>query len=246
MTSRPTLVFGRNPVLACLRAKKRPVHQLFLLDSGKGLQDILDAAAGRPVKLVDRRTLDNMCGGANHQGAILEAGPLPKLSLEAWLDGQSPEGGLVVLLDSIEDPQNLGAIARSAAACGVQALVHPRDRSATFTPAAAKVAAGALEYLHVLEVTNLVRAIGALKDAGYWIAGLAAEGDRMLWQADFTLPTGLVVGNEGKGMRRLVRDKCDTLVRIPISGPITSLNASVSAAIALYECARQRDAAENR
>jgi 23S rRNA (guanosine2251-2'-O)-methyltransferase len=233
-------IAGRLPVLECLRAKRRTARRLFLLSGGKGLEPIRSAAKGIPIEECARDQLNRLSQGVQHQGVVLEADPLPVFTLDDWLRGAQPDNGLVVILDGVEDPHNFGAIARSAAACGAHAVVFGKDRSAPLSPAALKSAAGAMEHIDLVQATNIARGMKALKAAGYWIAGLDADGDRLLWHADFAGPTVLVVGSEGKGMRHIVRKACDYVVRIPISGPITSLNASVSAGIVLAECLRQR------
>lgn len=235
-------VIGRIPVLECLRAGTRRATQLYLLDSGKGLDDIVVAANKRAVPIVrrSRHDLDRLSGDAVHQGAILEADSIPLLSLREWLAGRSAPDSVLVALDGIEDPRNFGAIVRSAAACGADGVLFAKDRSAPMSSAAMKAAAGAMEYVDLIRVTNLARALGDLKDAGYWTACLDASAGQSLWEANLTGKVALVIGNEGKGVRRLVRESCDLQLTIPLSGPITSLNASVSAAIALYECLRQR------
>jgi len=234
-------VTGRIPVLECLRAKRRRAHRLHLLKSGKGLETVLGAVGKVPVRHATREELDRLAGGGTHQGVVLEADPLPVLSVEGWLK-RLPSGGapFVVLLDEVQDPHNLGAVVRSAAACGAAGVLFAKDRSAPLSPAAVKAAAGAMEYVDLVQATNLARALGVLKKAGFWVAGLEAEGAKVLWDADLGGRMALVVGSEGKGIRRLVREQCDLLVRIPLTGPITSLNASVSAGIALAECVRQR------
>lgn len=240
MAGKTERIYGRIPVLECLRARRRAPRRLFLLHSAKGLDEIEAAAGHTPVEETTRDVLDKLAQGGVHQGVVLEVGPLPVYEVEDCID-RLPEGdALVVLLDSVEDPHNLGAIARSAVALGANALVFTRDRSAPLSPTAVKTAAGAMEYLDLVEVTNLARAMEKLQDAGFWITGLEADGDKLIWEADLTGRTALVIGSEGKGMRRLIKEKCDFLTRIPITGPITSLNASVSAAIALAEVARQR------
>ncbi len=181
-----------------------------------------------------------MAKGATHQGVVLEADPIPRVALEAWLAQSLAPDAVIVILDGVEDPHNFGAIVRSASACGASAVMFGKDRSAPLSAAATKSAAGAMEYIDLIEVTNLVRAVEALKKAGFWIAGLDANADKDLWDADLTGKVGLVIGSEGKGVRRLVAKQCDFHLRIPLTGPITSLNASVSAAIALAECLRQR------
>jgi len=240
VSRRPDTVVGRIPVLECLRAAKRRPRKMAVLRSAKGLDPIIDMARGIPVEEVSREALDRMAGGATHQGVVLEADPLPVLRLDDWLHGPLAPGALVVVLDGIEDPHNFGAIVRSAAACGAAGVVFGKDRAAPLSATAIKAAAGAMEHVDLIRVTNLVRSIQALQQAGFWIAGLDAQAQQLLWQADLSGRTGLVVGSEGRGMRRLVRERCDLLLRIPLTGPITSLNASASAAVALAECMRQR------
>ena len=233
-------VYGRIPVLECLRAEKRKARRLILLEGGKKQNDLIATAQKIPVEWASRKELDYLTHDGVHQGVILEADPLPLITLEEWLERQTNPQSLIVILDCVEDPHNFGAIARSAAACGVSAIMFAKDRAASITPIVMKTAAGAMEYLDLIQATNLPRALDILKDNGYWVAGLDADGDKILWDADFKGKTGLVIGNEGKGIRPLVKKKCDYMVHIPISGPISSLNASVSAAIALMECVRQQ------
>lgn len=235
-------IAGRIPVLEALRAGKRRPHQLFALQGGKGLEQILAAAHDVPVKECARRELDALVRGVAHQGVILEAAPLPIHKAKTWLETPFPADALVVVLDGIEDPHNFGAIVRSAAACGAQAVLFGKDRAAPISPGSVKSAAGAMEYVDLVVATNLARSIEALKKAGFWIAALEAEAPTPLWEADLTGRIAIVIGSEGKGIRRLVRQRCDLHLSIPLSGPITSLNASVSAAVALVECLRQRTA----
>jgi len=198
------------------------------------------AAGALPAEATDRQTLDQLTQGAQHQGVVLEAAPLPELDLKTWLKSL-PESGHVcaVMLDGVEDPQNFGSIVRSAAAFGASAVLYGKDRAAPLSSTALKAAAGAAEYIDLVQCGNLTRALPPLKDAGFWCAGREAEGAQDLWQADLTGRTLLIVGSEGKGMKRLLRESCDFLLRIPIDGPITSLNAGVSAAVALAEWKRQ-------
>ncbi len=234
------LVYGRIPAFECLKAGKRAVNKVHLLQGGQGLESIARAAQGIPIVYHDRGTLDKLGRGGVHQGVVLEVDALPVLDFEDWLDAL-PEGPAVVaVLDGVEDPHNLGAIVRSAAATGAVAVVSARDRAAPLSPAAVKSAAGAMEHIDLVQANNLVRAVEQLKDAGFTVAALDARGDALLWEADLTGRTGIVIGSEGKGIRRLVLAACDATLRIPLMGPITSLNASVSAAIAFAECLRQR------
>ena len=236
------IVVGRVPVLECLRAGKRPAHMLYVQSGARGLENVVAAAGKTPVKQVDRASLDRLARGVLHQGVVLEAGPLPVMDLRQFLDqGLSPEA-LLVILDGVEDPHNFGAIARSAAACGAGAVLFAKDRAAPLSPAMTKAATGAVEHIDLVEVTNLVRAMGQLQEAGCWLAALEANAAQDLWDADLTGRMGIIIGSEGKGVRRLVRERCDIALRIPLKGAITSLNASVAAGAVLTECLRQRRA----
>lgn len=233
-------VIGRIPVLECLRARRRKAHQLFLLASGKGLGEIRDAAGPVPVRELPRQELDRLAGGATHQGVVLHANPLPVRPLNEWLARPLAPDTFIAILDCIEDPHNFGAIIRSAAACGAAAVLFSRDRSAPLGPATIKSAAGAVEYIDLIQVPNIARAATQLKKHDFWLAALMPEGRQVLWEADLRGRIALIVGNEGAGIRPLVAKQCDLALRIPLTGPITSLNASVSTAIALAECVRQR------
>ncbi len=234
-------VLGRIPVMECLRAGKRTVHRLHVAREAKGVDSIRQAARCVPIEEHSREELDRMAGNTVHQGVILEASPLPLWDLKEWLGKPLPQDAMVVLLDGVEDPHNFGAIVRTAVACGVLGIVFGKDRAAPISPASAKAAAGAMEHIDLIQVTNLARAIQALQEAGFWVAGLEAEAEQSLWDASLTGRIALALGNEGQGLRRLTRDRCDLHLRIPLPGPITTLNVSVSAAIALAECLRQRN-----
>lgn len=237
-------VIGRIPVLICLEARRRRAHRLYVARGARDLDEIRAAAGGLPIEECDKRRLDELADGQVHQGVVLDAAPLTVHNGDQWIERGFPDDAVVVLLDSIEDPHNLGAIVRTAVAAGVHGIVFPKDRSAPLSPAALKSAAGAMEYAPLVQVTNLARFLGQLKDAGFWLAALAEEGADSIWRADLKGRIGLVVGNEGKGVRPLVMKSCDFRLRIPLPGAFTTLNASVSAAIALAECLRQRDAAK--
>lgn len=232
------MVAGRIPVAECLKAGKRKPVKLYYLDSGKDLDSLVDGASV-PAEPCDRATLDELTQGAVHQGVVLIAEPLKAYTIREWLAKPSGSDSLVVVLDGVEDPHNFGAIARSTAALGGAALVFARDRAAPISPASVKAAAGALEYLDLVQETNLTRALEHLKDAGYWTYALDASGSTELWDTELQGNVAMVVGNEGSGIRRLVLERCDFRVRIPISGAISSLNASVAAALGVAEWARQ-------
>lgn len=211
-----------------------------MLSGAKGLDDILAAAAGLPVESMSRSDLDHLTDGAPHQGVVLEADPLPLLSLKEWLQGLDEGPCFVAVLDGIEDPHNFGAIVRSAAAFGAAGVLFAKDRAAPLSITAVKSAAGGFEYVPLMQETNLTRALSMLKDAGFWVLGLDADGGQPLWQSSLPAKCALIIGSEGKGMRRLVAEHCDLLMHIPMPGKITALNASVSAGIAFAEVARQQ------
>ncbi len=234
------IVTGRIPVLECLRSGVRRPHRLFLLRGSRDLDGLREAARGIPVEELPRPELERLAKGAVHQGVVLYAEPLPLWELAPWLAALEGSDAIVVVLDGIEDPHNFGAIVRSAAACGASAVLFGKDRSAPLSTAAFKSAAGAMEHIPLIRVTNLNSALQKLKEAGFWVAGLEADGSQTLWEANLKGRIAMVIGSEGKGIRRLVNEHCDFHLRIPLSGAITSLNASVSAGIALAECRRQR------
>ena len=239
---KPEIVYGKIPVLECLRAGRRSAHTLFVQRDAKGLDEIRKAAAKVSVESVSKQDLEKLSQGGLHQGVVLHAGPLPVRSLGDWLAQSPPQDAIVVVLDGVEDPHNFGAIVRSAAAAGAAAVVFAKDRAAPLSPVAVKSAAGGMEHVALVRATNLVRAIEELKQNEFWIAALDGDADQTIWDANLTGRIALVIGSEGKGIRRLVLRNCDHHLRIPIQGPITSLNASVSAGIVLAECLRQRRA----
>ena len=226
--------------MECLRAQRRKALQLFLLDSARGLDEIRSAARGLPIHETPRPELDRLAQGGTHQGVVLLANPLPLRPLKEWLARPVAPDAFLIILDCIEDPHNFGAIVRSAAACGANGVLFGKDRAAPLSPAALKSAAGAVEHIDLIQVPNIARAAEQLKRHDFWLAALMPDGPQTLWDADLRGRIGIVVGNEGTGIRPLVQKQCDFRLRIPLHGPITSLNASVSAAIALAECVRQR------
>jgi len=238
--SKPERIVGRIPVLECLRVRKRRPRRLYCQAQARGLERLLDAAEDVPVETRSAAELDQLAGGVVHQGVVLDADPLPLYRPEDWSQGSLPADAVVVLLDGVEDPHNFGAIVRSAAAWGALAVVFGKDRAAPISPASLKSAAGAMEHIDLLQATNLVRGIDAFKKVGFWVSALEDSAPQDIWAADLRGRVVLVVGSEGEGIRRLVREHCDSHLRIPLPGPIKTLNASVSAAIALAECTRQR------
>lgn len=240
-------IYGIHAVRAAL--ERGTLQRLWLLQGrdDRRLETLATeaAATGVTVARVARQELDRLAGGAVHQGAAGEVAALQagdEDTLDALLDSLATAPFLLVL-DGVQDPHNLGACLRSAAAAGVHALVAPKDRAASLTPAARKVASGAAEIVPFIQVTNLARTLSALKDRGIWTVGLAGEADQPLYAFDLKGPLALVLGAEGGGLRRLTKDRCDFLGRIPMSGAVASLNVSVATGVALFEAVRQRDQA---
>lgn len=225
----------------------RKVHHILLadgMDDGPQIQEILSLAqaASVPVQTAPRHELDRRAATKHHQGVIAAVAAARYTGIEALIAGAQAGGAppLIVVLDGIQDPQNLGAIARTLDAAGGHGLVVPERRAVGVTPGALRASAGALEHVPVARVTNLSRAIEELKRAGIWAVGLDMAGAHAYTEVDFTRPTAIIVGSEGEGLSRLAREKCDVLAAIPLKGKLASLNASVAAAIALYEAVRQR------
>ncbi len=237
------ILYGRNPVLEALRAG-RPARKL-VIAAGIGAEGRLDeivrlaAERGIAVEESSRKRLDDIAHTEHHQGIAGYFHGRPPLSLDELI-GQSRAPQLVVVLDGIQDPQNLGAITRTADAVGADGVVLPRHRASGVTAAAAKASAGATEHVPVAVVTNLVQALEQLKAAGLWVVGLAADGETRYDSFDFTAPVAVVIGAEGEGMRALTRRHCDVVVSLPLAGRVSSLNAGAAAAVLLYEVARQR------
>jgi 23S rRNA (guanosine2251-2'-O)-methyltransferase len=234
------IIYGINPVLEALRAGR--VTQLRVGDqSNERLRELLALASTRHVKVmrVTPDVLSREARGGVHQGVVAEVQEPTHYSLEDLV--RAARGTpLIVVLDGIEDPHNVGAILRTADAAGVDGVVVQSRRSAALGGAAAKASAGAVSHVRIAEVVNIARAIDALKDAGMWTVGLAGEGAEPYDAIDYTVPTAIVLGAEGTGLRRLVREKCDFLAAIPMRGHVQSLNVSVAAGVALFEAVRQR------
>jgi 23S rRNA (guanosine2251-2'-O)-methyltransferase len=234
------LIWGVNPVMEALRAGR--VSAIRVADRGdKRLALLLEAAstAGVAVRRVAASDLDRASRGAVHQGVVADVGDATNVSVEDLVMG-ARGAALLVVLDGIEDPHNVGAILRTVDAAGGDGVVRQSRHAAPLGGATAKASAGASAHVKVAEVVNIARALEILKDAGVWTVGLAGEAPMSYEAIDYTLPTALVVGAEGKGLRRLVRERCDWLVSIPLQGRVQSLNVSVAAGVALFEAARQR------
>jgi 23S rRNA (guanosine2251-2'-O)-methyltransferase len=235
------VVYGINPVLEAIRAGR-----VRSVKVGSRTDRRLDGAiaearvAGVRVDRIDSRALDRLAQGGVHQGILAEVEPTPDYTVEALVEAAAPAAPLLVVLDGVEDPQNVGAIARAADAAGAHGIIRQARRAAPLDGAAAKASAGAVAFVRFATVVNIARALEELKSAGVWTIGFAGEASDPYDGVDFTLPSALVVGSEGEGLRRLIRDRCDRLVRIPMAGKVSSLNVSVAAGVALFEAARQR------
>jgi len=241
------LIYGIHPVREALQGKRRRPLEIWASPAPHSprLQEVLQESArlGIPVRQRERRDLDKLAGHRHHQGVVLRLEAFGYIALEDLLAiwKTSQKKAFFLVLDGITDPHNLGAILRSAEAAGCHGVIVPRDRTCPVTPVVDKTSAGALEHIPLCQVVNLSRTLETLKGEGLWVFGLGVEeGALPVHSADLHGDLVLVVGSEGGGMRRMVREKCDFMLSIPMRGRISSLNASVAAAIALFEAARQR------
>lgn len=245
-------IVGRKPVLEAIKAGTQ-IEKILVLQGvhGTAIDEIRLAARRARVTIVDvrREEFRALTDETASQGVIaLTASRKQLMPIEELLSrvrGRT-EPGFLLILDEIEDPQNLGALIRTAECAGVHGVILPKHHSAPVGPAAVKASAGATEHMAIAEVTNVVNAMEDLKREGYWIAGLEGSGTTLYTTADYTGPVALVVGNEGKGIRRLVKEHCDYLVSIPMRGKVSSLNASVAGAIVMYEAVKQRAAKQEK
>ena len=234
------IVYGINPVLEAVRSGQ--VRLLWANPrGGSRVRDLTGQASERgvAVRWVDPPALDRLTRGGVHQGVAAELQPRRAFTI-GDLVATAPPPALIVVLDGIEDPRNLGAILRTVEAAGASGVVRQTRRAAALDGAAAKAAAGAAAHVRIADVVNIARALEELKQAGVWTIGLAAEAPTRYDEIDLTLPTAWVLGAEGKGLRRLVRERCDWVASIPLRGQVTSLNVSVAAGVALFEALRQR------
>ena len=237
---------GIHAVKEALEAA-RPIECVLV---AKGRQDTraeeivqLARRGGIPVRFEERAQLDRIAGTRDHQGVVAIAAARAAATLEDILANANKEKGkpgLIVLLDGVEDPHNLGAIIRTALASGAHGVVIPERRAAGLTDTVARASAGALAHLPVAKVTNLARTMEELKEAGYWLVGLDERADKGYTDVDYTSPTGIVMGGEGGGLHELTRKRCDFVVSLPTTGPVKSLNVSVAAGVVLFEAVRQR------
>jgi 23S rRNA (guanosine2251-2'-O)-methyltransferase len=237
-----TLIYGINAVTEALRSG-RVVSLRAGRRNDQRLQRLLTLAAQTsvPVRRVSEDELDRESGGAAHQGVVAEMGTRQSYELDDLIrDAQTTPPALLIVLDGIEDPQNFGAILRSVDAVGAHGVVRQTRHSAPLSGATSKASAGAISYVKVADVVNIARAVAELKEAGIWTVALAADAPQTYDKMDFTLPVAVVLGAEGTGLRRLVRERCDYLTSIPMKGHVDSLNVSVAAGVVLFEALRQR------
>ncbi|HEY5138011.1 MAG TPA: 23S rRNA (guanosine(2251)-2'-O)-methyltransferase RlmB [Methylococcales bacterium] len=239
-------LFGLHSVQAALDYSPKKIHKAWV-DNGRqdkrlglAVDDLL--ALGIEPEKVDRKRLDRLADGSNHQGIVIEVempGELSESELKTAVENLS-ETALFLVLDNVQDPHNLGACLRTADATGVQGVIITKDNATGITPTVCKVASGAAETVPVYQVTNLSRTLRWLKGEGLWIMGAAGETAQTVYKTDFTVPMALVVGAEGKGLRRLTKEQCDVMVSVPMLGQVDSLNLSVATGVLLYEAVRQR------
>jgi 23S rRNA (guanosine2251-2'-O)-methyltransferase len=239
------LIYGIHPVREAIAARGDRIREIWVSRgvSSRVLRELVAEAqvAGVWVRSQERSRLDARTGTTSHQGVVAFLSPYAFADMEAILAAARDEGpALILMLDGIQDPQNLGALIRSAYVCGAHGVIIPKDRAARPTAAVDKASAGALEHTRVAQVTNLSRTVDLCKKEGIWVVGLAMEAERPIFAIDLRLPTALVVGREADGIRPLVKRSCDRLAAIPQRGRLNSLNAAAAGAVALYEAMRQR------
>ncbi len=236
-------IYGINPVLEALRAE-RATSLAIAARADARFSEILRLAERThvPVRRVQSSELDRLAQGGVHQGVVAEVKESASLSVEDLVLGAAA-APLIVVLDGIEDPHNVGAILRTADAAGADGVIRQSRHAARLDGAAAKASAGAVSHVRIAEVVNIARALEALKDAGVWTVGFAGDAPKRYDEIDYTLPTAIVLGAEGAGLRRLVRKRCYWVVSVPMRGHVQSLNVSVTAGVALFEAVRQRDPA---
>lgn len=242
------ILYGFHPVLEGLKANRRKFHEIYLAEgrTRKRIEPVADKASAMsiPVKWVHRQHIQALTGLDTHQGVAAAVSPYPLSDLSELTARSSDNPGpcFFLLIDTIQDPHNLGALIRTALCADITGVVIPKDRSAEPSPTVSKASAGALEHVRLAAVVNMVKAIHDLKKNHVWIVGLDKDGDRSIYENDFSGDIALVVGGEESGIRPLVKKNCDFLSFIPQHGPVTSLNASVAGAVAMYEAYRQRRA----
>ncbi|MFT4415701.1 23S rRNA (guanosine(2251)-2'-O)-methyltransferase RlmB [Fredinandcohnia humi] len=238
-------IIGKNPVIEALKSE-REINKIWIAEgSNKGQMNQITSLARESnvlIQFVPKKKIDQMVEG-NHQGVVAQVAAYEYVEVEDILAAAKnrDENPFIIILDELEDPHNLGSILRTADAVGAHGIIIPKRRAVGLTTTVAKASTGAIEYVPVARVTNLARTIDDLKDSGVWIVGTDAKGKEDYRHVDGNMPIALVIGSEGKGMGRLIKDKCDFLLRLPMQGKVTSLNASVAASLLMYEVYRKRN-----
>lgn len=238
-------LYGIHALEAMLQREPERLIELFVLKGrdDKSVHGIVNQARrfGASVQFCQRKVLDDKADGGQHQGVLAKVKPAKQLTENDLMSMvQNSPSPFLLVLDGVTDPHNLGACLRTADAAGVNAVVVPKDKSAALTPVVRKVACGAAEVIPLIQVTNLARTLRDLQDCGVWIVGTAGEAEQDIYQSKLSGPMALVMGAEGKGMRRLTREHCDELIKLPMAGSVSSLNVSVATGVCLYEIVRQR------
>ena len=240
------ILFGINPVLEALKAGRRIFFEVYIVKKkiSQRLKKMLTLSKAKkiPVEWVEPSQLKSLTGTDQHQGIGARTSRFPLSGISDIIDSIQPNGTnhLLLLVDNVMDPHNLGALIRTALCVGVDGIIITKDRSVMPTPAVSKASAGALEHIRLVRVTNMVNTIKVLKEKGWWIAGMEKASGKSIFLSDLTGSVAIVIGGEEKGIRPLVKKNCDFLMSIPQSGPVNSLNASVAGAVAMYEAFRQR------
>ena len=238
------MIWGVHAVYEALVSGRRPIERIHILRNARipRMKEVLDLARDRgvPVRMEEKLVLDRLAAGVVHQGIVAVAAEAAYAPLERLFEAEVP---CVVVLDGVEDPHNLGAVIRTAEAAGASGVVVPERHSAPLSGTVAKASAGAVSHIPVVRVKNVAVTVDEFKKKGIWVAGVDEEGDRLWTDFDYTTPIALVFGGEHRGLRRLVREHCDVVVRLPMLGKVASLNVSVAAGVVLYEVVRQRKSA---
>ncbi|MBF0120877.1 MAG: 23S rRNA (guanosine(2251)-2'-O)-methyltransferase RlmB [Desulfobacterales bacterium] len=239
------IIYGIHPVFEALKAKRRNIYEIYIAEKDNIIQrfeNIVVKATEQsvPIKSIPINILKNLAKTDEHQGIAAKVDVYPIFDFYDILDGLNNVAPIFLILDSIVDPNNLGALVRTAVCLGIESVIIPKDRSVSPTPAVSKASAGAIEHMKISKVTNITNSIKKLKSMDFWVVGMDKLGDKSIYDVDLTGPIAIIIGSEGKGIRPLIKKECDYLAYIPQLGEIESLNASVAGGIAMYEAFRQR------
>lgn len=244
--SKPEIVYGINPIIELLRAGRRACHEIFLSRvKGEHVGELIKLAGDMRIRIkdVEKGEVDRLSGVQKNQGVAAKVDPYHYITVEELgeFSAKADSCGFIAVFDGITDPQNLGSLIRTAHLMGVHGIILPRDNSASVNATVAKVSSGATEHTHISLVTNLVNSLDYFKDMGFWVSGAEGEAECLVYDHDFTQENVIfVLGSEGKGMRRLVRERCDYLLKLPMYGSIDSYNVSIAGALFMGEVMRQR------